>query len=150
VIHLRAVMLIIPIIHSRRLFGDLAAQSARVGQVVLLCCCARVAIAQDDSTTFNRSRYASLPDEQVVQLEEFFNAYKKLKVFYQNATISVRGTEFRVPPPKDDLPIPNPSTELVVTGVMECKYRSRDAKYGSSGKCVLRLRCARQDGFSEA
>jgi hypothetical protein len=115
---------------SRRLFSDLAVQSARVGLLVLLCCFTRVAaIAQDDSTTFNRAQFAGLPDEQVVLLEEFFAAYKGLKAFYQNAAISARETDFRAPLQKDGLPIPVPVADLVVRVVREGEYRSREGKY---------------------
>jgi len=104
-------------------------QSARVGQLVLLCCFAHVAIAQDDGPRFDRSQFASLPDEQVVLLEEFFDAYKGLKAFYQDLTMSARQTDFREPQQKDGLPIPVPSTELVVRYVKEVEYRSRGGKY---------------------
>lgn len=103
--------------------------SGTIVLAILLCSCDRWVSAQEESAALDRARYANLSAAEFALLEEYHGAYQELKGYYQNASMSIRATEFRLRTTDDGLPVPTPNSELVPASLMQCDYQSREGKY---------------------
>jgi hypothetical protein len=101
-----------------------------VKAATLFCClCYQHAdLAADETTpTFQRERFASLTSDKIALMEEFFNAYTKLKDFYSNSTISARAEYYRVQTDKEGIRLPG--SDVVLEYVTDYEYRSLGGDY---------------------
>lgn len=82
-----------------------------------------------DEVPFAADRFVHLPADQAALLRQFHESYGALKRFYQNATITARQYEYRLPRNADGLPSAAPPVDVELAHIEAWRYRARDGKY---------------------
>lgn len=97
--------------------------SATIATFLLTASCTASAA---DGLTFHRERYQKLPAEQVALLEEFFDAYGKLKAFYADASLTARVSNSRIEM-VDGVRVP--SAQVKLERIVNYHYRALGSRF---------------------